>query len=179
MILIFIFSATIAKAELVELPFEGMDQLSSIDEVKEVIFGQLAAAFNLQIQQFKIDNYLDSSFAHKIFNHPVHIVEDEKFSPSALIPFCQFGDNVTIMGTKVEHFKVPVCNDFQAKILNDQLCYEVNPNKYKEWLTPDEFKDGVKKGIEFYVDTNDDRQTSSRNESFLIYLDTLGNVCTF
>ena len=32
---------------------------------------------------------------------------------------------MSAMGVKIDKFDVPVCNSFQAKILNDQLCYEV------------------------------------------------------
>ena len=33
------------------------------------------------------------------------------------------------VGVKIDQFDVPVCNSFQAKILNDQLCYEVDLSK--------------------------------------------------
>ena len=33
------------------------------------------------------------------------------------------------MGVKIDQFDVPVCNSFEATVLNDQLCYEVDPNK--------------------------------------------------
>ena len=56
-------------------------------------------------------------------NHPVHIVTtDNKISPSAFIPFCDFGGNMSAMGVEIDQFEVPICNSFQAKILNDQLC---------------------------------------------------------
>ena len=35
------------------------------------------------------------------------------------------------VGVKIDQFDVPVCNSFQAKILNAQLCYEVDLN----WLS--------------------------------------------
>ena len=60
---------------------------------------------------------------------------------------------------------------FQAKILNDQLCYEVDPNKFKDLVSSDKFKEGMT----FYVDTNEDRQTSSKDTDFMIYLNTLGS----
>ena len=55
---------------------------------------------------------LDSS----IINHPVHIkTKDYKISPSAFIPFCDFGGSMSAMGVKIDQFDVPVCNSFQAK----------------------------------------------------------------
>ena len=38
-------------------------------------------------------------------NHPVHIIdEDEELSPTALIPFCTFGGNMSVMGAKIDQF---------------------------------------------------------------------------
>ena len=113
-------------------------------------------------------NLINSQLFHKITNHPVHIIDDDKkISPSALIPFCGFGQK--IMGSKIEQFDVPVCNSFKSKVLNDQLCYEVDPN---DFVNIKEFNEGLK----FYVDTNVDRQypTRSADTDFMIYLDTLG-----
>ena len=60
-------------------------------------------------------------------NHPVHIVtKNNVLSPSALIPFCDFGGNMSAMGVNIDQFDGPVCNSFQPRILNDQHCYEVN-----------------------------------------------------
>ena len=65
-------------------------------------------------------------------NHPVHI-QDERGnrSKTALIPFCEFGGNMSVMGVKIDEFDVPVCNSFRPKVLMDQLCYEVDPNEYR------------------------------------------------
>ena len=126
-------------------------------------------------------------------NHPVHLVnrKNEK-SPSALIPFCDFGGNMSSMGVKIDQFDFPVCNSFEAKILNDQLCYEVNLNKYSD---KDNIKKELKLGLNFVMDYNEDRQVvfnqglnkSSRGQSLasqiveadenqhaLIYLNTVG-----
>ena len=65
-----------------------------------------------------------------------------------------------------------MCNSFQAKVLNDQLCYEVDPNKYKINLNENELKQGLK----LYIDTINDRQTKSEDTDFMIYLDTLGKL---
>ena len=73
-------------------------------------------------------------------------------SPSAFIPFCEFGGNMTAMGIKIDQFELPICYSFQEKIFNDQLCYEVdladknNPSKE------------LKLGFNFLMDYNEDRQ---------------------
>ena len=47
-------------------------------------------------------------------NHPVHIQEEDgQLSPTALLPFCEFGGNMSVMGVKIDQFDVPVCNSFR------------------------------------------------------------------
>ena len=82
-------------------------------------------------------------------------------SPSAFIPFCQFGGNMSSMGVKIDQFDVPVCTAFQAKILNDQLCYEVDLNSFAD---KDNIENELKLGLNFLMDYNEDRQvTFQRN----------------
>ena len=65
-------------------------------------------------------------------------------SPTALIPFCEFDGNMSIMGVKNENFNVPICNSFQEKIIGDQICYTVDPNKYRNSI------DKEKGSIKYY-----------------------------
>ena len=65
-------------------------------------------------------------------NHPVHIKSTtDILSATALIPFCEFGENMSVMGVKIEKFQYPFCNSFRPKNIMDQLCYTVDPNEYK------------------------------------------------
>ena len=52
--------------------------------------------------------------------------------------------------------EVPVCNSFKAKILNDQLCYEVDLKEYRGSNT--KFDRNLKLGLVFFMDYNEDRQ---------------------
>ena len=66
-------------------------------------------------------------------NHPVHILtKDNKTSPSSFIPFCEFGGDMSTVGVKIDQFDVPVCNAFRDKIVNDQLCYEVDLKRFSD-----------------------------------------------
>ena len=97
----------------------------------------------------------DWSTVHEISNHPVHIRKaDGSRSPSAFIPFCYFGGNAEDDGLNVDDFKYPVCNMFKAKVLNDQLCYEVDVNDLKTKKTAED----LKAGLTILVDYNEDRQ---------------------
>ena len=67
---------------------------------------------------------------HKITNYPVHIYDENgDLSPSAFIPYCQFGREMHAMTIHTDLLQMPVCNSFKAKIFYDQLCYEVDVNE--------------------------------------------------
>ena len=127
-------------------------------------------------------------------HHPVHIVNKESGrSPSAFIPFCEFGGNMSSMGVRIEEFDVPVCNSFKAKVLNDQLCYEVDLNRFSN---KDNIENELKSGFVFIMDYNENRQIntiqgkkayttrdeslthkivkSNDNQHTFIYLNTIG-----
>ena len=91
----------------------------------------------------------------KLSNHPVHLVtkNGKKKSPSALIPLCDLGGNMSIVGTKIDesHF----CNCFEDKVLNDQLCYEVD---LKRFSNRDNVKTELKLGFGFVLSYNEDMQ---------------------
>ena len=95
-------------------------------------------------------------------NHPVHVISsDNQLSPSAFIPFCDFGGNMSAMGVDINEFDVPVCNSFEEKILNDQLCYEVDLKKFSN---PDNIENELKVGFYFLMDYNEDRQVTFNQE---------------
>ena len=94
------------------------------------------------------------------------------------------------VGVKVDEFGVPICNSFQARLFNDQLCYEVDLNKFSD-------KKNIEKeleiGFNFLLDYNEDRQVtlgqsvtkmelglgnnvaaSDHNKHAFIYLNTIG-----
>ena len=76
-------------------------------------------------------------------------------SQSAFIPFCSFGEDLSMMGKKIDQFDVPVCNSFRPKIHQNQLCYEVDLNKFK---TFNNFKNQLKRGFTFLYDNNEDKE---------------------
>ena len=78
-------------------------------------------------------------------------------SPSAFIPFCELGTNMEAMGIMISQFDVPVCNSFEAKILNYQLCYEVDLNKFSNKYN---IEKELQSGLAFIMDYNEDRQVT-------------------
>ena len=98
-------------------------------------------------------------------NHPVHIIDEEgNLTPSAFIPFCGYGGNMSAMGLYTNYFDAPVCNSFKAKILNERLCYEVDIEKIFDKYV---IKSGLKVGLMFLLDYNEDRQMDSTKNTIL------------
>ena len=56
------------------------------------------------------------------------------------------------MGVKIVEFEVPFCNSFQAKLIQDQLCYSVDPNIYRDSIQSKELS------LILAIDYNEDRQ---------------------
>ena len=107
-----------------------------------------------------------------------------KISPSSFIPFCSFGDDKKIMGRQAIGFNNPVCDSFEAKIRNDQLCYEVDLDKYKD---DNKIKEQLKSGLVLLLDYNLERQSEMYNPKKLnkvgsdendvhIHLDTISKL---
>ena len=97
---------------------------------------------------------------------------------------------MSAMGVDTNMFDVPVCNSFQAKIINDQLCYEVDLNAYSDERN---IKNQLELGFTFLMDYNEDRRvtldqsinktkvgltksvaSSDQNQHAFVYLDTIG-----
>ena len=91
------------------------------------------------------------------------------------------------MGTKLDQFSHPVCNSFVRKMHYDQICYEVDLNKYKD---EKKIKDQLEYGLVLILDYNEDRQmyddnnlveedenifTSNKENSINIHLNTIGS----
>ena len=80
-----------------------------------------------------------------------------RISPSAFIPFCDFGggENISTMGDIMGNYDLPVCKAFKPAIIGDQLCYELDLEKYKDKKN---IENDLKSGLVFFMDYNEDRQ---------------------
>ena len=81
-------------------------------------------------------------------------------------------------------FKDPVCDSFESKIRNDQLCYEVDLEKFKN---ENKIKEQIKSGLVLLLDYNLERQSEMYNPKKLnkvgsdennvhLYLDTISKL---
>ena len=75
------------------------------------------------------------------------------------------------MGVRIDQFDVPVCNSFQAKMLKDQICYEVDPNQFKTHS----IENDLELGLAFFMDYNEDRQVSFYESSIVVKNESLGS----
>ena len=120
-------------------------------------------------------------------NHPVHVLdEDGNLSPTALIPFCEFGEDISAMGVKIDKLDVPVCNSFKAVVYNDQLCYTVDPNKYRNGMVNGNSAEEEDLSLALYINYNEDREEYfsedlDENNGKFLYIGTLGSelYCLF
>ena len=71
---------------------------------------------------------------------------------------------MSAVGEKIDQFHVPVCNSFKAKILNDQLCYEVDLNIF---TNKNNIENELELGFVFIMDYNEDRQVTFETTKFL------------
>ena len=88
------------------------------------------------------------------------------------------------MGRVVNGFHDPVCDSFETKIRNDQFCYEVDLEKYKDEIN---IKEQIESGLVLILDYNLERQSETYNPKNLhslgsdennghIYLDTISKL---
>ena len=81
-------------------------------------------------------------------------------------------------------FNDPICDSFEAKIRNDQLCYEIDLEKYKD---ENKIHEQLMSGLVLLLDYNLERQSEAYNlqkvqkyisgeTDFHIYLDTISKL---
>ena len=106
----------------------------------------------------------DTEEIQRISNHPVHIVDSAgEISPSAFIPFCQFGADMNLSGEKQDNFSIPVCKMFTRKIFGDQLCYQVDLDKIYKQIELSKRRVALSQGLTFLMDYNNERNTMAEN----------------
>ena len=60
---------------------------------------------------------------------------------------------MSLLGRKAEGFHAPVCSAFTRKIVNNQLCYEVDLNRFRDQV---DWKESLQSGLSLVIDTNDE-----------------------
>jgi hypothetical protein len=86
----------------------------------------------------------------------VHIISEDQqsISPSAFIPFCPFGGDMSVMGKTINNFDIPLCDKFRPTFLEGQLCYQLDANELRNIVDKKEI---ASQGIVMLLDYNFDR----------------------
>ena len=117
----------------------------------------------------------DTLHISKLSNHPPHIlnINDGKVSPSSFIPFCSFAGNWNLTGQYTDMFSIPVCNIFKETLVDGQLCYKADVDKFREEVDKRKI---ATEGFVFILDHNENRnvEVGSVNNESRIYIETVG-----
>ena len=81
-----------------------------------------------------------------------------RLSPSAFIPFCQLGGDASLLGRRAAGFDVPVCDKFEARVVEGQICYRLD----SEHLRRSGWKG--KEGLTLLLDYNEERNIQQPTE---------------
>ena len=60
---------------------------------------------------------------------------------------------MSLLGRKADGFQDPVCSAFTRKIVNNQLCYEIDLNRFRDQVN---WEESLQSGLSLVIDTNDE-----------------------
>ena len=90
------------------------------------------------MKKYFYSSEMDRAEIHQLSMWPPHILtKNGTLSPSAMIPFCSLGQDIAKITTKIDQFDMPVCSIFEKIIFHDQLCYQVDLNKFYDNFSTD------------------------------------------
>ena len=82
----------------------------------------------------------------------MHILDDNlTLLPSAFIPFCSFQGSPDLLSREFGNFSLPVCSSFKKRLLERQLCYQIDVNTIINETTAAGLQKG---GLSLLVDAN-------------------------
>ena len=98
----------------------------------------------------------------EVSTHPAHLVDNQgRINPSAFIPFCDLGGNMSVMGTSIPQFELPVCSSFKPHVVRSRLCYQLDVNTLREKIDAGMAR---KTGLILALDYNKERSLSEDDE---------------
>ena len=140
-------------SENIEFDYEELDILTS--SYSDLTTNHLVEKYS-GLNDSRLTDTLEMETIRMI-NHPAHITELEgRQSPSAFIPFCSFGGNMSAVGQNSDNFQHPTCNSFREIIFEGHLCYQIDPSKFEHAGNLEESK---KIGLSLLVDNNEEYDT--------------------
>ena len=108
---------------------------------------------------------INSAVTSELSNHPPHLISPTPglLPPSAFIPFCSLGGDMTQSGQYIQGLSLPVCTAFLPVLHRGQLCFRVSQSSLD--LLSNHGGAGVKNSLKFLLDTNAERSSAILNKS--------------
>ena len=92
---------------------------------------------------------------------PPHLIDSSgSQTPAALIPFCAYQTNMTLLGQKPEGINFTTCSQFQSVVLEGQLCYSLNLTSLQARKT----KSGKRAGLVLLIDSGGQNNEEPQKE---------------
>ena len=104
--------------------------------------------------------------ANKVSFHPPHLIDSSgSLTPAALIPFCAYQTNTTLLGQTRQDLPFTACSQFQLTILKGQRCYSLNLTAIDTGKTITGKGTGLVIMIDLGVENTDKTQTEDSNDN--------------
>ena len=102
--------------------------------------------------------FLDSTTrAQEVSLHPPHLIDSHgSLTPAALIPFCAYQTNMTLLSQPTQdNLTFDICSGFKPTLLEGQLCYSMDLSL----IGLPETKEGVQNGLVLILDPGTNMET--------------------
>ena len=104
--------------------------------------------------------------------HPPHLIDSSgSVTPAALIPFCAYQTNMTVVGQTRQDLPFTVCDRFKSTILEGQICYSLNLSM----IETEKSDVGQSHGLSFLVDPGNFEQYEDKQQP----KNSIANALTF
>ena len=81
---------------------------------------------------------------------------------------------MSVLGDKTPNFSIPVCSKFKPTVVEGQLCYQVDVNKFKDQVDTEKL---MSHGLVMILDYNEDRMgLDTRNTNESSHIKELGDM---
>ena len=108
--------------------------------------------------------------ADKVSLYPPHLITSSgSLTPAALIPFCSYQANMSIIGEMKNNLTFTACSQFKPTILKGQLCYSLNLTSTDSGKTETGKGAGLVILIDTGVENTDEMQSMDSNPNHLAF----------
>ena len=96
--------------------------------------------------------------------HPAHLIDSSgSLTTAALIPFCTYQTDMTLLGQTSPAISSVVCSTFQPTVLEGQLCYALNLTS----IGTEKAKTGQRNGLTIFIDQGTANVSQNKSGLFI------------